>query len=154
MRVRIRIAIVVASLVTVPIASAAPAKTPGCATVSPSLIKSALGFAVPAPQATPNGSVLVCTYGKLGQGKQVIVRFETGESAAAFAAARKQFDAHGEPTKTFAGLGVPAYSSVLGSGVYLTSTVVALKGSTELLVTAPVPVATVAVLVKKTLAAL
>ena len=154
MRPPIRTAIVVAVLVAVPVAAAAPTKTPSCATVSPTLIKSALGLAVPAPQATPNGSVLVCTYGKLGQAKQVIVRFETGESAAAFAAARKQFDAHGEPTKTFAGLGVPAYSSVIGSGAYLNSTVVALKGGTELLVTAPAPVATVAVLVKKTLAAL
>ena len=154
MRPGIRIAIVVAALVAVHGAAAVPAKTPSCATVSPQLIKSALGLAVPAPQATPNGSGLVCTYGKLGQGKQVIVRFQTGESAAAFAAARKQFDAHGEPTKTFAGLGVPAYSSVLGSGVYLNSTIVALKGSTELLVTAPAPLAGVAALVKKTLAAL
>ena len=149
-----RAAIFVAVLVAVPAATAAPAKTPGCSTVSPQLIKSALGVAVPAPQATPNGSVLVCTYGKVGQSKQVIVRFQTGESAAAFATGRKQFDAHGEPTTTYAGLGVPAYSSVLGSGVYLNTTLVALKGSTELLVTAPAPLASVAVLVKKTLAAL
>jgi hypothetical protein len=141
-------------LVGIPEAAAMPAKTPNCATVSPQLIKSSLGLAVPAPQATPNGSVLVCTYGKAGQGKQVIVRFQTGESTPAFAANRKQFDAHGQPTKTFAGLGVPAYSSVLGAGVYLNSTVVALKGSTELLVTAPAPLAKVAALVKKTLAAL
>jgi hypothetical protein len=131
----------------------ASAKAPSCATVSPQLIRSALGLSVPAPQATPNGSVLVCTYGKLGQG-QVIVRFQTGDSKPAFAAARKQFDTHGEPTKPFAGLGVPAYSSVIGSGAYLNSTVVALKGSTELLVTAPAPLARVAALVKKTLAAL
>jgi hypothetical protein len=147
-------AIVVAGLAGIPAAVAVPVKTPNCATVSPQLIKSALGLAVPAPQATPNGSVLVCTYGQVGQGKQVIVRFQTGESMPAFAAARKQFDAHGEPTKTFAGLGLPAYSSVLGSGVYVNSTVVALKGSTELLVTAPAPLAKVAVLVKKALAAL
>ena len=101
-----------------------------------------------------NGSVLVCTYGKIGQSKQVIVRFQTGQSKPAFAVSRKQFDTHGEQTKTFTGLGVPAYSSVLGSGSYLNSTVVALKGNTELLVTAPAPLARVAALVKKTLATL
>jgi hypothetical protein len=154
MRRGTRVTIVVAVLVAVPAATAAPAKMPSCSTVSPQLIKSALGLAVPAPQATPNGSVLVCTYGKIAQAKQMIVRFETGESAAAFATGRKQFDAHGEPTTTFAGLGVPAYSSVFGSGVYVNSTLAALKSSTELLVTAPAPLASVAVLVKKTLAAL
>ena len=140
--------------VTFVVIPAANAKAPSCATVSPQLIKTTLGIAVPAPQATPNGSVLVCTFGQTGQSKQVIVRFESGESKPAFAASRKQFDAHGEPTKVFAGLGVPAYSSVIGSGAYLNSTVVALKGSTELLATAPAPLSKVAVLVKKTLAAL
>ncbi|MES1249005.1 MAG: hypothetical protein ABUS54_15170 [Actinomycetota bacterium] len=123
------------------------AAPPTCATVPPALIKSTLGLSVPKPKAT-QGAALVCTYGT------VIVRFQTGESKAAFTAARKQFDAHGEPTKTYGGLGVQAYSSVIGSGTYANSTVVALKGSTEVLVTAQTTVAKVAALVKKVLALL
>jgi len=65
----------------------------------------------------------------------VLVRFETGEPKAGFEAARQQFDRRGGHTMTRTGLGQGAYSVVLGSGKTQTATVVALTGSTELLVT-------------------
>jgi hypothetical protein len=137
-----------------PAALAALSTAPSCAAVPASEIKAVLGVSVPAPVATQSGPVLVCTYGMPGKGSLVIVRFQTGEAAATFTAARKQPDAHGEATKTYAGLGLPAYTSVVGSGGYATSTAVVLKGTTELLVTAPAAVTKVVVLVKKLLPAI
>jgi hypothetical protein len=145
------VALVWGSLGAAPSALAAPGTAPSCAAVPASEIKAVLSVSVPAPVATHNGPVLVCTYGTPGKGSLVIVRFETGETAATFTAARKQFDAHGEATTTYTGLGLPAYTSVLGSGGYATSTAVVLKGTTELLVTAPAALTKVVVLVKKLL---
>jgi hypothetical protein len=148
------LAFVWGALGATPAALAAPSTAPGCAAVPATEIKAVLGVSVPAPVATHNGPVLVCTYGTPGKESLVIVRFQTGETTATFTAARKQFDAHGEATKTYGGLGLPAYTSVLGSGGYATSTAVVLKGTTELLVTAPAALTKVVVLVKKLLPAI
>jgi hypothetical protein len=63
-----------------------------------------------------------------------MIRFETGESAADFAAGRKRFEQLGEHTVPRTGFGQSAYSVVLGSNKTVTSTLVVLTGSTELLV--------------------
>ncbi|HXR22784.1 MAG TPA: hypothetical protein VN786_09530 [Acidimicrobiales bacterium] len=69
----------------------------------------------------------------------VLVRFQTGEDRAEFDAARRQFDRRGEHSVSRSGFGQSAYSVVLGSGKTMTSTIVALTGSTELLVTGTGP---------------
>lgn len=68
----------------------------------------------------------------------VIIRFQTGENASSFAARKQGFNQSGEPTTDVSGLGDAAYSSTQGSGQTQTNTIVVLKGSVELLVTAPV----------------
>ena len=65
----------------------------------------------------------------------MLVRFQVGENAQQFQAARKQFGSHGLHTTTREGL----YSSVFGSGKTLTSTIVVLTGSTELLISGSGP---------------
>lgn len=139
-----------------PARSAAGAATrgnrgPSCNLVSPGEIKAVLGVTVTKPSVTADGPVTVCTY---TGAKVLLVRFETGMSSADFAEARKGFDANGESTKSFTGLHLPAYSSVLGSGRFATSTLAVLKGSTELLVTGPFPLTKLVGLVEKTLPAM
>jgi hypothetical protein len=82
----------------------------------------------------------------------LLVRFETHETSALYTAGRNSFTKHGEPTKTVHGLGSAAYSSSLAGGK--SNTIVALKGTTELLVTGTQPLAKLEALAKLILAAL
>ena len=141
-----------AALVATPAATAA--KTPSCALVTATMLKSALGATFAKPTSTSNAPVLVCNFRGLDKIPSLLVRFQVNESASSFRLARKQFDAHGERTKTVTGIGQAAYSSTLGSGAFATNTLVVLKGSTELLVTAPAPLARVEALARKLLPAL
>ncbi len=109
---------------------------PSCGLVPASQVNSALGVNVGSPASTVNGSVTVCTYS--GTPGQVIIRFQTGEDAATFAAGKAGFTTNGETTTDVSGLGQAAYSSTVGSGQFQTNTIVVLDGNLELLVTAPV----------------
>lgn len=104
-----------------------------CGKVSAAEINSSLGITVGTTKVTTVGSSTTCTYSH----STMIVKISGGFSAASFAADRKSFDSHGEPTKTVTGLGSGAFSSTIGAGTYATNTIVVLKGSTELLITAP-----------------
>jgi hypothetical protein len=112
---------------------AAAVSGPSCSLASPKLVKSALGITVKAPIVTRNGPVTVCLFTST---PSLLVRFETNETAAMFAAGRKGFSQHGEPTKTVNGLGTEAYSSSMGSR---SNTIVVLKGTVELLITGAEP---------------
>jgi len=79
-----------------------------------------------------NGPVTICLYSDAA-GSSPLVRFQTGQSAAAYTSARARFDANGRPTTDLPGLGDAAYTSA-GNAVAAPSVVV-LKGTTELLVT-------------------
>ena len=116
--------------------STAVAEAPSCSLVPASQVNSALGVNVGAPTPAVNGPVTTCTYN--GTPAQVIIRFQTGETSASFQAAKAGFAQNGEPTTDVSGLGDAAYSSTVGSGQFQTNTIVVLKGSIELLVTAPV----------------
>ena len=124
-------------------------KTVDCSLVTPAEVNAALGTSVGAPSTVVNGTVTVCTY-KQSTGA-VIVRFDTASSAAKFAEARAGFGSHGETAVTASGFGDEAYTSTLGSGSYVTSTIVARKGSTELLITGPASVAQVEALATQVL---
>jgi hypothetical protein len=104
------------------------------------------------PSAQTKGPVTVCTYTSSAPVIYVLVRFEVNETAAMFKAGRNEFKAHKEPTVTVPGLGQMAYSSVLGSGKTLTSTVVVLTGHTELFVTGTGSLSKALSLTKKVLA--
>lgn len=115
--------------------------SPSCNLASAKRVKSALGITVASPTVTKNRTVTVCQFrSKTG----LLVRFQTDESASLFAVGRKSFEKHGEPTKTVNGLGTKAYSASVGGF----TTIVVLKDSTELLITANVPRAKIVALAK------
>jgi hypothetical protein len=97
-------------------------------------VASVLGKTVsePTPQ-DDNPPVRVCNYAAGANPRSVIIRYETGSDAARFGQARAEFESHGEKTADVTGVGDQAYSSLLGS----TGTLVARKGSTEVLITGP-----------------
>jgi len=113
-----------------------------CAAVTPATIQSTLNQTVGKPSVT-KGAATVCTYKVQGGAGTVLVRFQPGVTKSAFTSAEKQFSSHGEPTTPVAGLGSAAYSSTIGSGTYTTNTIVVLKGSNQLLVTAEAPLSSV-----------
>jgi hypothetical protein len=123
-------------IVAVAGATTATASGPSCRLASAKRVKAALGITVSAPTVTRNGPVTVCEFAAPAP---LLVRFETHESTALFAAGRKGFTKHGEPTKTVSGLGSAAYSSSLDGGK--SNTIVVLKDATELLITGARPLA-------------
>jgi len=135
-------------------AAQAASKGPGCGLVPASVVDGTYGASVTGPTAQTKGPVTVCTYFSSAPVVSVLVRFEVNETVATFKAGRKSFSAHKEPTVTVPGLAQMAYSSVLGSGKTLTSTVVVLTGQTELLVTGTGPLSKALSLTKKVLAKL
>jgi len=125
---------------------------PSCRSVLPAEVQDSLGLSVGAPSTQVNGTVNVCTYTGTGTTPStVIVRFESAMTPASFAAAKAGFAQHQEPTTDVAGLGDAAYSSTIGSAQVQQNTVVVLKGSSELLVTAPAPVDRIELLARRLL---
>ncbi len=118
-----------------------------CDLVSPAEIKAVLGATVAKPDVHVFGKLTMCSY---SGDKSVLIRFETGMSRGSFAT-ENESARNGAHMKPFSGLGLPAYSQVIGSGPSAFGTIAALKGSTELLVTGQFPVARIEVLVKRIL---
>ncbi len=116
--------------------AAAAASGPSCGLASATRVKSAVGITVGSPSVTKNGPVTVCEF---AGPPPLLVRFQTGETASMFAAGRKSFTQHREPTKTVSGLGTAAYSSSIAGGK--ANTIIVLKNTTELLITASEPLA-------------
>jgi hypothetical protein len=114
-----------------PTPSRAPAK-PGCDLAPASTVKAHLGVQAAEPRATTNGPVTVCAYAVGGNENGVIVRFQTGFSHSAFLTGRDGFTQSGQPTADVAGVGDEAYSSALADF----NTLVARKGTVEILITA------------------
>jgi hypothetical protein len=123
--------------------TAAAVSRPSCNLVSPKSVKTAIGITVGSPSMTKNATVTVCLFAtKSG----LLVRFETSETPALFAAGRNSFGQHGEPTKTVNGLGTQAYSSTFAGGK--SNTIVVLENKTELLITSSEPLAKLEALAK------
>jgi hypothetical protein len=99
-------------------------------------INSALGISVGPPEVTNNDPVTVCTYKKSDGIGQVLVRFETGLDEAGWTTSKAGFTQHGEAIQDLPGLGDKAFTSTIGSGQFVTNTVVTQKGTTNLLITA------------------
>lgn len=106
-----------------------------CADAAPSEV---VGTAAKDPVGEPTESraegTLMCSYdgAKVGH---LIVRIQGDQTAAGFATARRGFDDNGTPTTPLTGFEEEAYAGVTGSGSYRVTTVVARRGSTEILVT-------------------
>src|SRR5215510_48525 len=111
--------------------SAAAGKDPTCALVPASLVNSVVGSHFSDPSEQTNGSVVVCTY--TGD-HTMIIRIETKSSADAFSAAKTEYAKHNLSTKDLAGFADEAYTSTISAVGVTTNTLVARKGSTEILI--------------------
>jgi len=105
----------------------APASNPGCDLAPASLVKAQLALAVSDPKVTATTSVTTCSYSVGSNPFGVLIRLQVREDSGSFASGRAAFPA----TADVSGLGDQAYSSVANNY----STLVALKGSTGILIT-------------------
>jgi hypothetical protein len=113
--------------------SGSSAKQAKCDLAPPSLVKQTLGLDVGTPSATDNGSVLVCTYPPVpGATRTVIVRFDTGSSAAQFKTTRDGYATQNMQTTDYPGFGDEAYTSTISAIGIRTNTLDARKGAVEL----------------------
>jgi hypothetical protein len=79
----------------------------------------------------------VCTYTSTSPIQTVIVRVDTGSSAATFSAEESQSTAHGETTTPVPGVGDAAYSLTVSGGGFTTNTFAVLTGTNEVQVNGP-----------------
>lgn len=116
---------------------AVPAGAGDCPSLA--LVKATLGVDVGAPAANGDAAgVVVCSYPRGANPSAVIVRIQEDQTAAGFAAAKAGFAKSGQKTVDVPDMFDGAYRSQLGSTTYgVTRTLVVLRGSTEVLVTAP-----------------
>ncbi|HEY6793944.1 MAG TPA: hypothetical protein VI248_04595 [Kineosporiaceae bacterium] len=106
-----------------------------CAQAPAATVGGALGDTFADPQQTLNGdTVAMCQY--LGKKlRVVIIRIQTDQTAAGFTAEKQGYPAQGLKTTDVPGFMDAAYSSVHKTTYTDNATLVALKGSTEILVT-------------------
>ena len=110
---------------------------PTCDMAPASLVNSVLGTNVAAAAAQNLGAVVVCRYSPASGSGSVVVRVQTDMSATAFKEGRAISDANGMPTTDLPGFADQAYTNVLKAGTHVTNTVIALKGTTQLIVASP-----------------
>lgn len=106
-----------------------------CAAVPASMVNAALGTHVGDPSSQSlESTIVVCTYSPTSGIGTVIIRIQTDRADADFDTARAQSDAQGIKTSDLPGFEDKAYTSVLKAASIVTNTVVALKGTVEILV--------------------
>jgi hypothetical protein len=106
-----------------------------CDLAPASLVNSTLGTNVGAPTVQTLDNVVVCTYTATSGIGTVIIRIQTDRQPADFVTARGQSDAQGIATTDLPGFEDKAYTSQIKALDIVTNTVVALKGTVEILVT-------------------
>jgi hypothetical protein len=112
-----------------------PAKAALTCDLAPaSLVNSALGTHVGDPSAQTLTNVVVCTYSPTSGIGHVILRIQTDRTPDDFTAARGQSDTQGIKTTDLPGFEDKAYTSTISAASITTNTVVALKGTVEILV--------------------
>jgi hypothetical protein len=112
-----------------------PAKAaPTCDLAPASMVNSALGTNVGDPSAQTLTNIVVCTYHPTSGIGTVILRIQTDRASADFDTARGQSDSAGIKTTDLPGFEDKAYTSTISAASITTNTVVALKGTVEILV--------------------
>jgi hypothetical protein len=125
-----------------------------CGKASAAVVKSTLGFTVTEPQESFDETEIECTYRPVGNGNALVVKFRTGQDAASFTRIRHESDNTGKPTMDVDGVGDQAYATSDEFGDMVSNTLVARKGSVQMLVTAPAPIDQEKAFVKAVFAAL
>lgn len=116
----------------------ADAGAPSCDVVPPAVVRSALGTDVGPATRSGADSTAVCTFTTVATpARTIIVRMQRGIDAAAFARTREGFTATGQPAQDLTGFFDAAFVSVLEAQPLTTTTLVARRGSDEVLVTSP-----------------
>jgi hypothetical protein len=115
----------------------AKSSKPTCDLAPPAMVNAALGTNVGAPAAQNLGTIAVCRYSPSSGTGAVVVRVQTDMSAATFAQSRQVSDANGLPTSDLPGFEDQAYTSTLTAGSHTVNTVVALKGTVQVLISSP-----------------
>lgn len=130
---------------------AAPAPVAGtyCAKAPSGVVGPALGVKAGALKVWLEGPVTVCSY--VGEA-EVIVRYQIGESATSFAAARSSMP-HQRIT-TMSGLGDSAFFARYSAGATTSDTLAARQGSVAVFITSPAALDAERTLMTKLLAAL
>ena len=107
-----------------------------CKLVAPSVVATALEESMTPAETLAHGSTTECVYrAKEGTGATVLILFKTDSSASAFAKSRENFERRGLKLGPITGLGDQAYYFSEQAGKSSVTTVAAVKGSLQLLVT-------------------
>lgn len=122
-----------------------------CGLVSSGDIQTTLNTTVRTPYPTVHGSVTTCTYLSPTHISSVSIRYDTGSSPSAFATEKALFVTDGETLSTAPGLGSQAFAASANSSRGTVSSVVVLKGATEVSVTAVAPLGQVVALTNQIL---
>jgi hypothetical protein len=110
---------------------------PSCDLAPASLINSTLGTHVGDPAVQDLNTVVVCRYSPTSGSGSVVLRMQTDMSVSVFNQGRALSDSNGLPTKDLPGFQDSAYTSFIKAGSIETNTVVALKGTVQILVSSP-----------------
>jgi hypothetical protein len=106
-----------------------------CAVAPASMVNAALGTSVGDPKEQLVGHGAVCNYAPVAGAKgNVIVRIQTDTTRSLFDQGRATSDRNGLPTADLPGFEDAAYTSTIAAGSVTTNTVVALKGTVQVLV--------------------
>jgi hypothetical protein len=129
-----------------------PSSSVTCAIVGVAEVNAALGTTATARHLDSSPPATVCTYAGGTSSRTVIVRFQTGQDANAFADDKAVYDSGGQTTTAVSGYGDEAFSSVLPvPGSVGVTTLVARKGDVEVLISAPTALGPVETLMQKIL---
>jgi hypothetical protein len=119
--------------------SAGPAG-PQCTVASAALVGGKLGYALTGPNVDKGPAATICTYDNpSSQLQSATVQITTGATPASFTTGRNGFTGHGEVVADVAGVGDQAYSATLAVANVTNTTLVARKGSYEVLITTTAP---------------
>ncbi len=123
--------------------TAGTATTPDCGNAPSALVGKDLKLAVGKVTASAQGPVTVCAYaGRY----EVLVRYQTGETAAEFAQARtSQANLH-QSVVTVTGLGETAYLASYTASKPVSNTLGSVKGAVAIFITSPAPLGAESVL--------
>jgi hypothetical protein len=122
--------------------AAEPADTPDtpCTVATSALVSEKLGFTLAGPNVDRGPTATVCTYDNPSvQSEAATIQVQTKATAESFARGREGFASHGEPVTTVPGLGDEAYSASLKVATITNTTLVARKGTIEVLITTTAP---------------
>ena len=123
-----------------PSATGAAAPGPPCTIATAALVSAKLGFALTGPNVDRGPAATICTYDNPSSPAQsATVQITAQATPASFAAGRNGFAGHGEVVSDVSGLGDQAYSATLSVANVTNTTLVARKGSNEVLITTTAP---------------